>query len=79
MKLEKFKELIEYNMEEFSRNRNFDRCFPQEYNIEFYSKYLSEPAEENIIFWNWYKNKFNIDKLKIIINLRPQKFFKVIF
>jgi ABC-type maltose transport system permease subunit len=63
----KFKEMIEYSMEEFSRNRNFDRCFPQENNVEYYSKFLSEPAEENIIFWNWYKNKFSISGYDNII------------
>jgi len=64
----RFKEMIEYTMEEFSRNRNFDRCFPEENNLEYYSKFLSEPCEENIIFWNWYKNKFSISGYdKVII------------
>jgi len=67
LSIPKFKEIIEYTMEEFSRSRNFERCFPLEINVEYYSKFLSEPAEENIIFWNWYKNKFSISSYEKVI------------
>lgn len=46
-------------MEEFSRNRNFKRVFPLENNVEYYSRFISEPSDENILLWTWYKNKYN--------------------
>jgi len=60
--------MIEYTIEEFSRNRNFDRCYPHIDNVEYYSKFISEPAEENIILWNWLKNKYSISGYDNVLN-----------
>ncbi len=55
----KYKDIIQYTMEEFSRNRNFDRVFPSLENFDYYSKFINDPGEENIIFWTWYKSFYN--------------------
>jgi hypothetical protein len=58
-----FHDVIAYSMDEFSRSGNFTRLFPVENNIDYYSKFISEPDEENIILWLWMKGK-NYDLLQ---------------
>jgi hypothetical protein len=52
-----FNDVVTYSMDEFSRSGNFQRLFPLENNIDYYSRFISDPDEENIILWLWMKNK----------------------
>lgn len=62
-------ENIRYCIDEFSRRGNFDLLFPLNNNVEYYSKFISEPDVENILIWLWLNNG-SLDQL-------PFKMFNV--
>jgi tubulin polyglutamylase TTLL4 len=51
------KEIIMYSLDEFSRTGDLKIIFPKKENIEYYSKFISNPGNENFILWNWMKTE----------------------
>ena len=50
-------ETIIYSLDEFSRQGLFNRVFPQKQNIDYYSKFIDQPGEDNLILWKWMQNE----------------------
>lgn len=49
-------DIVNYSLEEFSRSGLFQRVFPLKSNIDYYSKFIEKPGEENTILWDYIKN-----------------------
>lgn len=45
-----------YSLDEFSRTGMFNRLFPREENVDYYSKFISKPGEDNVKLWKFLKN-----------------------
>jgi hypothetical protein len=56
-------ESICYSLDEFSRQGMFNRVFPLEENIDYYSHFVKQPGPENIALWDWMKKKSTKDQI----------------
>ena len=50
-----FSDVVEYSLDEFSRSGILERVFPLKSNIDYYSKFIRNPREENLVLWNYLK------------------------
>ena len=46
-----------YSIDEFSRQGMFDRLFPIKDNVDYYSQFIKNPGEDNLMVWNYLKDK----------------------
>lgn len=56
-------ESICYSLDEFSRQGMFNRVFPLEENIDYYSQFVKQPGPENVALWDWMKKKSTKDQI----------------
>ncbi len=50
-------DMILHYEDEVRRKGDFSLLFPLKDSIEYYSKFILIPDRENLILWNWIKNK----------------------
>jgi len=50
-------DIILYAENEFSRKGDFELLFPKSESVDYYSKFITNPGKENILLWNWVKDK----------------------
>jgi len=48
-----YQEMIMDSEDQFNRIGFFDILFPKKENIEYYSKFIKDPKDDNIVFWKW--------------------------
>jgi tubulin polyglutamylase TTLL5 len=54
-------DIILYSLDEFSRSKTFNRLFPAGENVDYYSKFLNNPGEENLELWKYLKSEMTKD------------------
>lgn len=53
---------LKYAIDEFSRQGGFLRVFPLAENVDYYSKFLENPGDDNILLWKWLKHGSEVEK-----------------
>ena len=67
-------EMILYSEDEFSRSGGFNLIFPLKENVNYYSKFIFTPENENLALWNWIRNR---NEEKLLQNGRNRKINKL--
>jgi len=65
---EECKEVIYFAEDELNRKGNFINLFPLSSNVNYYSKFLNSPGNENLILWKWLLNNKPYHLLKTNLN-----------
>ena len=51
--INEYQEMLMDTYDQFSRLGNFELLFPLAKNIEYYSQFIKEPKDDNIVLWKW--------------------------